>query len=91
MSEDDENTTVGEKIEAELHEQIQSIVAGNEPSMVLKWVCLVETMDADGVRGLWTMTSPDVQAWDTAGLLQHGLHLQQMAVLAHAIQAGSEE
>lgn len=61
---------------------IDEAVATHERGFVTKWVALVESVDPDGTRGLWTMTSEDVKAWDTVGLLQHGLHLQQAQTLA---------
>lgn len=74
---EDEQAEVGPQIEAELGEALGKIIGKHETCMVLKWTALVETMDEKGERGLWTLTSPDVKAWDTVGMLQHALHLQQ--------------
>jgi hypothetical protein len=71
----------GPAIEADLADAISSVLAKHEQAMVLKWVALVEVMDPDGSRSLWTMTSEGVMAWDTVGLLQHGLHIQQAQTL----------
>ncbi len=67
----------GEAIEQEIGKAISDVLARHEGGFVTKWVALVETVDGDGKRGLWTATSDDVMAWDTVGLLTHGLHLQQ--------------
>ncbi|PWR08588.1 hypothetical protein DKT68_15340 [Micromonospora acroterricola] len=72
---------VGPAIERDLADAIANVLAEHEKSMVTKWVALVESMDADGDRGLWTLTSDGVKAWDTVGLLQHGLHIQQAQTL----------
>jgi hypothetical protein len=62
-------------IEAAIETAIADVMAQHDASMVTKWVALVEVIDGEG-RSLWTLTSDDVKAWDTVGLLQHGLHLQ---------------
>ncbi|MEV7267075.1 hypothetical protein AB0N38_26285 [Micromonospora aurantiaca] len=72
----------GPAIERDLADAIATVLAKHEKSMVTKWVALVESMDADGERGLWTFTSDGVMAWDTVGLLQHGLHIQHAQTLA---------
>lgn len=64
-------------MEEQLHEAIAQVVSAQETSMVTKWVALIETIDGDGQKGLWTLTSDGVMAWDTVGMLQHGLHIQQ--------------
>jgi hypothetical protein len=78
---DDEPETVGQTLERVVGEAIQGAVAQHETGFVTKWVAIVESVDPAGARGLWTMTSDDVTAWDTVGLLQHGLHLQQAQTL----------
>ena len=72
---------LGPLLERVIGDAISGAVAQHERGFVTKWVALVESVDPDGTRGLWTMTSPDVKAWDTVGLLQHGLHLQQWQTL----------
>lgn len=81
MSDDTAGESAGvdaNKIEAELGDAISQVLSRHEKSMVLKWSALVETMDQTGERGLWTLTSDNCQAWDTVGMLQHALHLQQL-------------
>lgn len=73
--------TTGEDIEVELNNAISDVIAKHENGFVTKWVALIETTAPDGSRGLWTMTSSEVKAWDTVGMLQHGLHLQQAQTL----------
>jgi hypothetical protein len=72
---------MGETIEQEVSRAISDAVAKHEGGFVVKWVALVESVDESGERGLWTMTSEDVKAWDTVGMLQHGLHLQMAQTL----------
>lgn len=72
----EESRKLGEVIEAAIGGAIDAAVGQHEGGFVTKWVALVESVSPDGERGLWTMTSQDLKAWDTVGLLQHGLHLQ---------------
>jgi hypothetical protein len=89
---EDEAETAGAAIEAALGEAISGVLAQHETSMVLKWIALVETMDGDGDRGLWTFTGDGVKAWDTVGMLQHALHIQQSQTLANAfVVEGDDE
>lgn len=73
---------VGAAIERDLASVIADVLARHESGFVTNWVALIETVGADGKRGLWTMASPDLKAWDTAGMLTHGLHMQQAQALA---------
>lgn len=72
---------LGTVLERAIGSAIEAQVSEHEHGLVVKWVALVETLDSTGERGMWTMTSADVKAWDTVGLLQHGLHLQQAQTL----------
>jgi hypothetical protein len=81
----DDEPTIGPIVEREIGEAISAVLARHDKSMVIKWVALVEAMDGDGERALWTLTSDDLKAWDTVGLLQHGLHLQHAGTLAARI------
>lgn len=70
-----------ENIESAMNDAVTDVITKHENGLVLRWVALIETIGPEGDRGLWTFTSPDVKAWDTVGLLQHGLHLQQAQTL----------
>lgn len=37
-----------------------------------RWVFLVETIGADGERGVWMQAPPGAKPWDTLGLLRQG-------------------
>ncbi len=67
---------LGPALEQAIGDAIDRAVGEHEKGLVTKWVALVESVNPDGERGLWTMTSADVKAWDTVGLLQHALHIQ---------------
>ena len=74
----------GAQIERDIGDAIAGVLARHERGFVLNWIALIESAAPDGTRGLWTFTHADIQAWATAGLLTHALHLQQAqtAVLA---------
>jgi hypothetical protein len=78
MADDQE---LGTLIEERVNAAIEATVGELEHGIVTKWVAIVETVNPDGERGLWTMTSNGVKAWDTVGLLQHGMHLQMRQTL----------
>jgi hypothetical protein len=71
----------GEQIEPAPGKAIEQVIAEQERGFVLKWVAIVETCGEDGSRGVWTMTSNDVKAWDTLGLLEYGKQLQVAQVI----------
>lgn len=77
----EDHSPLGVLLEQAIGDAIDQAVGEHEGGLVTKWVALVETVAPDGSRGLWTMTSQGVMAWDTVGLLQHGLHLQQLNTL----------
>jgi hypothetical protein len=72
----DDEQPLGQILERAIGDAIDQAVGQHEGGLVTKWVALVESVGPDGDRGLWTMTSRGVMAWETKGLLQHGLDLQ---------------
>jgi hypothetical protein len=72
-------TPMEESIDAAISDSVSDEV-------VTRWVCLVESLDADGTRGLWTATSDGVMAWDTVGMLDHALDLQRGRTYAEIAQ-----
>lgn len=73
--------SVGEDIEIAINSAIEQVIRDHEGGFTLKWVALVETVDPDGERGVWTMTSADVKAWDTLGLLEYGKQKQNAQII----------
>lgn len=71
-----------ESLDAAIREVIAKHPENSEaPEMVTKWVTLIEVVDTNGNRGLWTATGDDVKAWDTLGLLQYGVELQRANIM----------
>lgn len=52
---------------------IEQVISHTERGITAKWVVLVESLDANGDRGLWAVAAPDMKVWDTLGLLQYGM------------------
>lgn len=78
----DDDRSLGQIIEQAVNDAIEKIVQEHEHGFVLKWVGIVETVGEDGTRGVWTMTSDNVKAWDTLGLLEYGKQLQNAQFIA---------
>jgi hypothetical protein len=72
-------------LETDLADAIAAVLANHETSMVTKWVALIEVIDSDCERGLWTATSSDAKAWDTIGLLQHAVDIQRAQTTADVL------
>lgn len=60
-----------------------------EGDMVIKWVAAVETMDADGERGVWTLADDEASPWDTLGLLTYALQTEQAAAVTSRLDDGA--
>ncbi len=45
--------------------------------MVTRWIALIETVDADGKRGLFLLSNDDAKAWDNIGMLGYALQCEQ--------------
>lgn len=57
--------------------------------MVTRFVALVETIGEEGDRGIFTLASADMKAWDTIGMLGFGLQCEQ-ARMVGALSEGGE-
>jgi hypothetical protein len=68
MSGDDLRSRIGSALGEALHA---------EGDMVIKWVAVVEAMDADGERGVWCLADDEATAWDTLGLLAYATQREQ--------------
>ena len=57
-----------------------SNILGAEAEMVTRWVVLIETLDKDGDRGLWSLSDHDAKPWDTLGMLMFGVQKEQARI-----------
>lgn len=85
MTSSDDDKTVGEKIEEALNDAIAEALAKFEGSFAIKWVSMVEVMQPDGDRGLWTFTSNAITRWDTMAMLLEGVDRERANHMAHII------
>lgn len=60
-----------------LHAAIAEVVRDKEHGLVTKWVALVESIDEAGERGLWACASDGIKRWESLGMLQYALTLDQ--------------
>lgn len=67
-----------EEIRDSVGNALAEAVSG-ESEMVTRWVALVEVMDADGKRSLYSMTQHGAKPWDTLGLLTFAIQTEQAA------------
>ena len=64
---DDVDMTIADAI----GDAIEGAVSDNS-GMVTKWVAVVEYLEADGDRALWTLSGDETRPWDAMGLLRYG-------------------
>ena len=69
-------------VEQELADAIADVLARHDRSLTTKFVALVEVIDGDGERGLWTFTHEGATAWDTKGMLLHALDMELAGTIA---------
>jgi len=53
-----------------VHDALARIIRDEEASMVSKWVCLVEVIDEDGIRSMWSLSSEGLSMWDRIGMIE---------------------
>jgi len=73
-------------MEDDLNDAISGVIARHEENgLVTKWIALIETLDGDGSRGMWTATSDGVTAWDTVGMLEHARQIQDAQTIGFCL------
>lgn len=61
---------------------LSNVLSEHEQGFVTKWITLIETAEAEGRRGMWTLACDDMTAWDADGMLTYALHIEQAKVVA---------
>lgn len=54
---------------------------GSTGQMVTRWLAVVEVVDEDGDRGLWTFAAAGTKRWDTLGMLADAQLREQVNAL----------
>ena len=75
MSEDRQHA--GEMAQDMLADLIQKLDPG---AMLTRFVGIVEVVDADGDRCVWTLVTPGATAWDSLGLMEYGKAIEYAAL-----------
>jgi hypothetical protein len=65
-----------DEVQAAIDRAISGVLA-DESHMVNRWLAVVETVDPEGDRGIWTFTSDGMMRWDTLGLLDYARMLEE--------------
>jgi hypothetical protein len=83
--------STGEGIEDALNDAIADVILIHEQGFVTKWVCLIETVDSEGERGVWSCTSDSMAPWDILGLLQYATEKEKLnLVLSRTRELGED-
>lgn len=60
-----------------VEEAITSIVSDHN-EIITKWVVVAETVNQDGVMGVWTITPHGQPVWNAMGLLEFAMKKQHL-------------
>lgn len=63
-----------------VHGALCDALAGK--AMVTKWVALVEVIEADGDRAVWSLAADGMKPWEALGLLKFGEQIEAAETLA---------
>jgi hypothetical protein len=66
--------------------QLQNAIADvlhAQGQMLIKWITLIEDVDADGQRGLWLVSNDGATAWDNLGMLTYATQQEQARATTH--------
>lgn len=67
-----------DEVQSKLSSLIPNVLSDE---MVTRWICIVETIDSEGKRGLLTMCEPSMKSWDSIGMMEFALNQELCASL----------
>lgn len=68
-------------LQHQAHDALADLIREIDPgAMLTRWVLLLEVVDDQGERALWTIAAPDQKAWDTLGLLDYARAVETSAI-----------
>jgi hypothetical protein len=73
-------------LKREIEDAIGTVLNRHETALITKWIVLVEAIDGDGDRCLWTLGSDTLTKWDGLGILTYGLQLEQAKAVARYLE-----
>lgn len=69
---------VGVRLREAVGESLGQLVSELEGGFTTKWIALIESVGADGTRGIWTFAPDDLKSWETMGMLQYALEREKV-------------
>lgn len=57
-------------VSGKVHSAIATAISEEKSAMVTKWVALVEVIDEDGGKAMWSLSSDDLAMWDRLGMVE---------------------
>jgi hypothetical protein len=80
-------------IQQKMNDAISSAVGSDD--FVVKYVALVEVIDGDGDKAIWSVASEDITSWDVLGLLHYGItrenSISTLRVFGEAMEEDEED
>lgn len=61
---------------------VDSAIVKHEHGFATRWVAVVESVDQDGVRGLWVLNPAGSKTWDVLGLLDYAQAMHRASIQA---------
>ena len=74
-----------EDMQSKVADAIANAFSGGH--FVTKWVAVVEVLQEDGERALWTLANDSCESWDISGLLHHAVGMEQAQLSLAAMSA----
>lgn len=72
-------------VEAEIRRRIEAalgqIIGEVEGGFVSRWSVVIESAEANGERGVWIMAPADAKSWDTLGMLNYAVAVEQARIV----------
>lgn len=86
MADHDEEDQEHDKVAADVHDAIATVLHRTKHEMLLNTVVIAVTADQQGEKTLSCFTSPDQRTWETLGLLKfvqldHGAFLTERRIV----------
>lgn len=73
-------TPTPQELEQAIDRAVSDVFASTG-QMVNRWLAVIEVVDEEGDRGLWTFTAGGMKRWDSLGMLAEAQLAEQAAVL----------
>lgn len=80
----------GDVLREDVQSALTECVQRQGDSLVTKYVAVVETINGDGDRAVWTIASSGIKAWEVLGMLEFGKSVEHAARVADALTEDDE-